>query len=138
MLGLNKKDFGTFLLLAILVVLAPRRFPISGLAQFNAGYPDLMQLRDLWYLCDWLQHSIWSYGLPFLWSRCISGCGLLCGGLDDETCDHECDPCPYSGVIGRSLHLALGWISLRRSGIYFSILTLAFAQMCLTISPIRF
>ena len=47
MLGLDKKDFRLLLIVAGLVVLAPvllNPFPEgSAMAQFNAGYPDLMQ-----------------------------------------------------------------------------------------------
>jgi len=47
MLGLNAKDTRLFFLVILLVVAAPflmNPFPTdSGLAQFNAGYPDLMQ-----------------------------------------------------------------------------------------------
>ena len=47
MFGLNKKDTTLFLIVAALVALAPfllNPFPQgSELAQFNAGYPDLMQ-----------------------------------------------------------------------------------------------
>ena len=47
MLGLDKKDFNLLLIVACLTMLAPfilNPFPEgSGLAQFNAGYPDLMQ-----------------------------------------------------------------------------------------------
>ena len=47
MFGLEKKDAQLLLTVAILVVLAPiflNPFPEgSALAQFNAGYPDLMQ-----------------------------------------------------------------------------------------------
>ena len=47
MLGLKRKDASLLIIVAILVALAPvllNPFPEqSGLAQFNAGYPDLMQ-----------------------------------------------------------------------------------------------
>ena len=47
MLGLNKKDGTLLLVVAILTLCAPfilNPFPEgSGMAQFNAGYPDLMQ-----------------------------------------------------------------------------------------------
>ena len=47
MFGLNKKDASLLLIVAALVMFAPillNPFPEgSGLAQFNAGYPDLMQ-----------------------------------------------------------------------------------------------
>ena len=47
MLNLNQRDTGTFLFVIIITVLAPfvmNPFPTeSAMAQFNAGYPDLMQ-----------------------------------------------------------------------------------------------
>src|SRR6056297_1774384 len=47
MLGLNKRDFSLLLIVAILALCAPfllNPFPAdSAMAQFNAGYPDLMQ-----------------------------------------------------------------------------------------------
>ena len=47
MLGLEQKDFRLLLIVAFLTMAAPfilNPFPEgSGLAQFNAGYPDLMQ-----------------------------------------------------------------------------------------------
>jgi branched-chain amino acid transport system permease protein len=47
MLGLNKKDASLLVIVAALVLFAPiilNPFPeSSGHAQFNAGYPDLMQ-----------------------------------------------------------------------------------------------
>ena len=47
MLGLEKKDWNLLLLVAALVAFAPfilNPFPEnSAMAQFNAGYPDLMQ-----------------------------------------------------------------------------------------------
>ena len=47
MLGLNKKDTSLLIIVIALTMLAPfvlNPFPTdSGLAQFNAGYPDLMQ-----------------------------------------------------------------------------------------------
>ncbi|MGD2002951.1 MAG: branched-chain amino acid ABC transporter permease, partial [Paracoccaceae bacterium] len=47
MLGLSKKDASLLIAVAVLVALAPiflNPFPEnSALAQFNAGYPDLMQ-----------------------------------------------------------------------------------------------
>ena len=47
MLGLNKKDTSLLIIVALLTLLAPfilNPFPEgSAMAQFNAGYPDLMQ-----------------------------------------------------------------------------------------------
>ena len=48
MLGLSGRDFALWLFVLVLVVAAPvllNPFPEgSDFAQFNAGYPDLMQL----------------------------------------------------------------------------------------------
>ena len=60
------------------------------------------------------------------------------GGLDelqalelDHLAAHEPRPAAVLAVVVAGLFsLAVGFISLRRSGIYFAILTLAFAQMC--------
>ena len=57
MLGLNSKDKTLFLVVLTLTMFAPfllNPFPDgSELAQFNAGYPDLMQkIRDLRNICD--------------------------------------------------------------------------------------
>ena len=47
MLGLNGRDTTLFVIVALMTILAPfilNPFPTdSALAQFNAGYPDLMQ-----------------------------------------------------------------------------------------------
>ena len=56
MLGLNKRDTLLFAIVIAITLLAPiilNPFPVaSDLAQFNAGYPDLMQpVRDLRDLC---------------------------------------------------------------------------------------
>ena len=59
MLKLDKKDATTLLLVALVTLLAPfimNPFPTeSGLAQFNAGYPDLMQRFVIFGIfCNWL------------------------------------------------------------------------------------
>jgi ABC-type branched-subunit amino acid transport system permease subunit len=135
MLGLNKKDtlfllFVTALTLATPIILQP--FPEgSGLAQFNAGYPDLMQrfaiygifaigFNLLFGLTGYLSFGhaaflgIGSYSV--VWMYKLLGYNVLPGLILAIV---------VSGLFG----LVIGYISLRRSGIYFSILTLAFAQM---------
>jgi ABC-type branched-subunit amino acid transport system permease subunit len=101
------------------------------MAQFNAGYPDLMQrfaiygllvigFNILFGLTGYLSFGhaaflgIGSYA--GVWMFKLLGYGIL----------------PAIGlavVMGGLLSLAIGYVSLRRSGIYFSILTLAFAEM---------
>ncbi|HEY8594782.1 MAG TPA: branched-chain amino acid ABC transporter permease [Devosiaceae bacterium] len=135
MLGLSKKDTGfllfvTFLTLATPVLLQP--FPEgSALAQFNAGYPDLMQrfaiygifaigFNLLFGLTGYLSFGhaaflgVGSYSV--VWMYKLLGYNVVPGLLLAIV---------VSGLFG----LVIGYISLRRSGIYFSILTLAFAQM---------
>ena len=135
MLGLDNKDFRLLVLVAILTMLAPfilNPFPeSSGMAQFNAGYPDLMQrfvifgifaigFNILFGLTGYLSFGhaaflgVGSYGA--IWMMKLMTLNVI--------------PAIFMGVILAGIFaLAVGYISLRRSGIYFSILTLAFAQM---------
>ncbi len=135
MLGLNAKDAGLLIIVAILTLLAPfflNPFPSdSGLAQFNAGYPDLMQkfvifgifaigFNILFGLTGYLSFGhaaflgVGSYSC--VWMFKLLGYNVLPGIL-------------LSIVVSGIFAFLIGIISLRRSGIYFSILTLAFAQM---------
>ncbi len=135
MFGLNSKDTRLLIIVIVATVLAPfflNPFPQgSTMAQFNAGYPDLMQrfviygllvigFNILFGLTGYLSFGhaaflgIGSYA--GVWMFKLLGYGIL----------------PAIGlaiVMGGLLSLAIGYVSLRRSGIYFSILTLAFAQM---------
>lgn len=135
MLGLNKKDTGLLLFVALITFCAPfimNPFPTdSGLAIFNAGYPDLMQkfvifgifaigFNILFGLTGYLSFGhaaflgIGSYSAVWMFKLLSMNIipGIILATL-------------VSGVFA----LAIGFITLRRSGIYFSILTLAFAQM---------
>ena len=135
MLGLNAKDAGLLIIVAVLTLLAPfflNPFPSdSGLAQFNAGYPDLMQkfvifgifaigFNILFGLTGYLSFGhaaflgVGSYSC--VWMFKLLGYNVLPGIL-------------LSIVVSGIFAFLIGIISLRRSGIYFSILTLAFAQM---------
>ncbi len=135
MLGLNKKDFRLLMIVLGLTMLAPfilNPFPSSsGLAQFNAGYPDLMQrfvifgifaigFNILFGLTGYLSFGhaaflgVGSYGA--MWMMKLFSLNVI--------------PAIIMGVIVAGIFaVAVGYVSLRRSGIYFSILTLAFAQM---------
>ena len=136
MLGLNKKDTSLLIIVAVLTMLAPfilNPFPEgSELAQFNAGYPDLMQRFVIFGIFAIGFNILFGLtGIPVLRSRGLPGRRILCRDLDDETSDAQRDPRDHHGHhLCRDLrHVAVGYVSLRRSGIYFSILTLAFAQM---------
>ncbi|HBZ42880.1 MAG TPA: branched-chain amino acid ABC transporter permease [Maritimibacter sp.] len=135
MLGLSKRD-STFLLIVIaLTLLTPiliQPFPVgSGLNTFNAGYPDLMQkiaifgifaigFNILFGLTGYLSFGhaaflgIGSYST--VWMYKLLDYNVLWG-------------LPLAIIVSGLFALVIGFISLRRSGIYFSILTLAFAQM---------
>ncbi|MEL6376299.1 MAG: branched-chain amino acid ABC transporter permease [Pseudomonadota bacterium] len=135
MLGLEQKDFRLLLIVAFLTMAAPfilNPFPEgSGLAQFNAGYPDLMQrfvifgifaigFNILFGLTGYLSFGhaaflgVGSYGA--MWMMKLVTLNVI--------------PAILMGVVAAGLFaLIVGYVSLRRSGIYFSILTLAFAQM---------
>ncbi len=135
MLGLDKRDLTLLAIVAVLCLCAPillNPFPTgSELAQFNAGYPDLMQrfiifgifaigFNILFGLTGYLSFGhaaflgVGSYAT--VWMFKLLGYNIVPGIL-------------LSLLVSGLFALAIGYISLRRSGIYFSILTLAFAQM---------
>ena len=135
MLGLKRKDAVLLIIVSILAVLAPiflNPFPEqSALSQFNAGYPDLMQrfvifgifaigFNILFGLTGYL-----SFGhAAFLGAGSYAGVWML--KLLTINVIHAII---LSTAVAGIFALIIGFISLRRSGIYFSILTLAFAQM---------
>ncbi|WP_397543299.1 ABC transporter permease subunit [Roseovarius salis] len=135
MLGLEKKDFRLFVIVAVLALLAPfilNPFPSdSGLAQFNAGYPDLMQRFVIF--------GIFAIGFNILFGltgylsfghAAFLGVGSYAAIWMMKLLTMNIIPAIIvSIVIAGLFSLIVGWISLRRSGIYFAILTLAFAQM---------
>ncbi|RPE71825.1 amino acid/amide ABC transporter membrane protein 2 (HAAT family) [Pacificibacter maritimus] len=136
MLGLNKKD-ATFLLIVVLLTLFT---PIimqpfaanSGLDQFNGGYPDLMQKVAIF--------GIFAVGFNILFGltgylsfghAAFLGVGSYAAVWMFKLLTMNVIPAILLAmVVSGLLAVVIGFISLRRSGIYFSILTLAFAQMC--------
>ncbi|GAA6177889.1 branched-chain amino acid ABC transporter permease [Sulfitobacter pacificus] len=135
MFGLNKKDAGLLLIVAFLALAAPfilNPFPEgSAMAQFNAGYPDLMQRLVIF--------SIFAIGFNILFGltgylsfghAAFLGVGSYAAIWMMKLLTMNVVPAIIVSVlIAGVFSLLVGWISLRRSGIYFSILTLAFAQM---------
>lgn len=136
MIGLNSRDTTLFIAVAILVFLAPfllNPFPEgTALAQmFNAGYPDLMQrfvifgilvigFNILFGLTGYLSFGhaaflgIGSYSA--VWMFKLLGYSIIPAIL-------------LAVVVAGIFSVLIGYIALRRTGIYFSILTLAMAQM---------
>ena len=135
MLGLEKKDFRLLLIVIGLTMLAPfilNPFPEgSEMAQFNAGYPDLMQRFVIF--------GIFAIGFNILFGltgylsfghAAFLGVGSYAAVWMFKLLSMNVLPAIILSVIIAGLFsLLIGFISLRRSGIYFSILTLAFAQM---------
>ncbi|MFK5996575.1 MAG: branched-chain amino acid ABC transporter permease [Rhodobacterales bacterium] len=132
---LSKNDKTLLLFVALVTLLAPfilNPFPAeSAMAQFNAGYPDLMQrfaiygilvigFNILFGLTGYLSFGhaaflgVGSYSA--VWMMKLLSMNIIPGII-------------LAVIVAGLFSLFIGYISLRRSGIYFSILTLAFAQM---------
>ena len=135
MLGLDKRDTLLLVVVLILTMGAPfllNPFPAdSALAQFNAGYPDLMQRFVIF--------GIFAIGFNILFGltgylsfghAAFLGVGSYSAVWMMKLLTMNVIPAILLSVIVAGLFsVVIGYISLRRSGIYFSILTLAFAQM---------
>ncbi|SEN86015.1 amino acid/amide ABC transporter membrane protein 2, HAAT family [Palleronia pelagia] len=135
LLGLTGKDLGLFIIVALLTILAPfilNPFPEgSALAQFNGGYPDLMQRFVIF--------GIFAIGFNILFGltgylsfghAAFLGVGSYAAIWMMKLLTLNVIPAIIMSIVFAGIFaLVVGYISLRRSGIYFSILTLAFAQM---------
>jgi ABC-type branched-subunit amino acid transport system permease subunit len=135
MFGLVKKDATLLLVVVGLTLLAPfilNPFPTdSAMAQFNAGYPDLMQRFVIF--------GIFAIGFNILFGltgylsfghAAFLGVGSYSAVWMFKLLSMNVIPAiALSVVVAGLFSLLIGYVSLRRSGIYFSILTLAFAQM---------
>ncbi|KAA2313145.1 branched-chain amino acid ABC transporter permease [Pseudooceanicola sediminis] len=135
MLGIKGKDLTLLGVVAVLALCAPfilNPFPQdSAMAQFNAGYPDLMQRFVIF--------GIFAVGFNILFGltgylsfghAAFLGVGSYSAVWMFKLLSMNVIPAIILSVIVAGLFaLLIGFISLRRSGIYFSILTLAFAQM---------
>ncbi|WP_416881224.1 branched-chain amino acid ABC transporter permease [Marivita sp.] len=135
MFGLDKKDASLLLFVTALVAFAPfllNPFPEgSAMAQFNAGYPDLMQRFVIF--------GIFAIGFNILFGltgylsfghAAFLGVGSYAAVWMFKLLSMNVIPAIVLAVLTAGVFaLIIGYVSLRRSGIYFSILTLAFAQM---------
>ncbi len=135
MFGLDAKDTRFLLIVMFLTLATPvllQPFPeTSSLAQFNAGYPDLMQRFAIF--------GIFAIGFNILFGltgylsfghAAFLGVGSYSVVWMYKLLDYNVLPGLILAVVVSGLFaVVIGFISLRRSGIYFSILTLAFAQM---------
>ena len=141
MFGLNKKDTTLFIIVVLMTLAAPfllNPFPTeSALGQsFNAGYPALMQRFVIF--------GILAIGFNILFGltgylsfghAAFLGVGSYAAVWMFKLLSYNIVPAIILSVIVAGIFsVAIGYISLRRSGIYFSILTLAFAQMMYSIA----
>lgn len=135
MFGLDKRDSSLLIVVAVLALFAPiflNIFPKeSALAFFNGGYPDLMQRFVIF--------GIFAIGFNILFGltgylsfghAAFLGVGSYAAVWMFKLLNYNVLPGLILSVIVAGLFSVLiGYVSLRRSGIYFSILTLAFAEM---------
>ncbi len=141
MLGLNSRDFRLFLIVCALCLFAPiilNPFPVaSSLGEsFNAGYPALMQRFVIFGLLV-IGFNI-LFGLTGYLSfghAAFLGVGSFAAVWMFKLLSYNVVPAIILSVIVAGLFsVVIGYVALRRSGIYFSILTLAFAQMMYSIA----
>ena len=132
---MTRKDTLLLVVVTAMVLLAPfilNPFPVtSSLSQFNAGYPDLMQ--------RFVIYGIFAIGFNILFGltgylsfghAAFLGVGSYSAVWMFKLLSMNVIPALILSVlIAGVFALLIGFVSLRRSGIYFSILTLAFAQM---------
>ncbi|MGR3542181.1 MAG: branched-chain amino acid ABC transporter permease [Hasllibacter sp.] len=139
-LGLRGRDLTLLILVTIATLAAPiilNPFPeTSALARFNAGYPDLMQRFVIF--------GIFAIGFNILFGltgylsfghAAFLGIGSYAAIWMMKLLTMNIVPALILSVLVAGLvSLLIGYVALRRSGIYFSILTLAFAQMCYSLA----
>lgn len=122
----TRKDWITLLVFTVVVVTAPLWGKLIG-----AGYPDLLQKFAIFGLFA-VGYNI-LFGLTGYLSfghAAFLGVGSYTTVWTFKLLSMNAVPAIVSSIVLSGLFAALiGFVSLRRSGIYFSILTLAFAQM---------
>ncbi len=126
MLTLPKKEFITFVIFSLVVVLMP-----IWLAPFGAAYPGLLQKFAIFGLLAVGFNILFGLtGYLSFGHAAFLGVGSYAAVWSFKLLTMNAIPAIIFAVILSGLFaLAIGYLSLRRSGIYFSILTLAFAQM---------
>lgn len=106
------------------------------LAPFGAGYPDLLQRFAI--------YGIFAIGFNILFGltgylsfghAAFLGVGSYAAVWSYKLLSMNILPAiVFAVIVAGAFSLLIGFVSLRRSGIYFSILTLAFAQMCYSLA----
>lgn len=123
----SRQDFILFLAFAAAVLTMPIWMKLIG-----AGYPDLLQKFAI--------YGIFAIGFNILFGltgylsfghAAFLGVGSYAAVWCFKLLSMNVIPAVLFGTLTAGVFaLLIGYVSLRRSGIYFSILTLAFAQMC--------
>ncbi len=141
MIGLNRKDAILFAVVAVLVIVAPfllNPFPEgTAMAQmFNAGYPDLMQRFVIFGILVVGFNILFGLtGYLSFGHAAFLGIGSYSAVWMFKLLSYNVIPAIIAAVIVSGLFsLLIGYVALRRTGIYFSILTLALAQMCFNLA----
>ncbi|MGJ8628385.1 MAG: branched-chain amino acid ABC transporter permease [Sulfitobacter sp.] len=140
MFGLQKPDARLLIIVAVMALAAPfilNPFPTdSAMAQFNAGYPDLMQRFVIFGILAIGYNLLFGLtGYLSFGHAAFLGVGSYAAVWMFKLLGYNIIPGIFLSIIVSAVFaLAIGYISLRRSGIYFSILTLAFAQMLFAIA----
>ena len=127
LLALPRRDLVVFALFGLVVVAMP-----IWLSPLGAAYPGLMQQFAI--------YAIFAIGFNILFGltgylsfghAAFLGVGSYTAVWSFKLVSMDVFPAIVFAVIVAGLFaFVIGYLSLRRSGIYFSILTLAFAQMC--------
>ena len=123
----SRRDAITLAIFALVVLTMP-----VWLAPLGAAYPGLMQ--------KFVIYAIFAIGFNILFGltgylsfghAAFLGVGSYTAVWSFKLLTMDALPAiVFAVVLSGLLALVIGYLSLRRSGIYFSILTLAFAQMC--------
>ena len=131
MLSLSRKDSLALVIFAAIVLMMP-----FWLAPLGAAYPGLMQKFAI--------YAIFAIGFNILFGltgylsfghAAFLGVGSYTTVWSFKLLTMDILPAMVFAVIVAGLFaLLIGYFSLRRTGIYFSILTLAFAQMCYSLA----
>ena len=122
-----RRDLVVFVIFAVVVLAMP-----VWLQPLGAAYPALMQ--------KFVISAVFAIGFNILFGltgylsfghAAFLGVGSYTAVWSFKLLTMDALPAIVLAIIVSGLFaLVIGWLSLRRSGIYFSILTLAFAQMC--------
>lgn len=125
--SMPRRDLVTFLAFAVVVLAMP-----LWLQPFGAAYPGLMQKFAIF--------AIFAIGYNILFGltgylsfghAAFLGVGSYAAVWSFKLLTMDAVPAIIFAVLVAGLFaLVIGYLSLKRTGIYFSILTLAFAQMC--------